>query len=167
MGSLQSARIAPRWRRQGWTGAAVAALVTVAGCSGDDDEAGGSTEPAVESSVTEATEPPPETTSVPSTQAPTTTSTTAPPSTTISEEELKAQIAADYQRSWQLRRELTENPTLDNLDATLAQISAPGLGGLQHAPRAFVTDLVTLGERVVPGTPDEFRLDVEQVDLDR
>ncbi len=127
MGSLQSARIAPRWRRQGWTGAAVAALITVAGCSGDDDEAGDPTEPAVESAATETTESPPETTSAPSTEATTTTtSTTVPPTTTISEEALKAQIAADYQRSWQLRRALTENPTLDDLDATLAQISAPG-----------------------------------------
>ena len=41
-------------------------------------------------------------------------------------EALKAEIAADYLRSWELRRELTENPTLEGLDEKLAQISAPG-----------------------------------------
>ena len=58
------------------------------------------------------------------------------------------------------------NPTLDDLDAKLAQISAPGSANYTTL-QSFVNELVTLGERVVPGTPDEFRIDVESVDLDR
>ncbi len=77
----------------------------------------------------------PETT-VPATEAPattaspatteSTTTTVEATTTTVDVEALKAQIAADYLRSWELRRELTANPTLDGLDEQLAQISAPG-----------------------------------------
>jgi hypothetical protein len=150
-----------RWKQ--WVGALVAALTVAAGCSDDDDDgAGDTTEPAAESTVPGTTEPPPETTEAPTTT--TTTTSTVPPSTTMSEEDLKAQIAADYQRSWQLRRELIANPTLDGLDEKLAQISAPGSADYNMS-RDFVTELASAGDRVVPGTPDEFRIDIERVEL--
>ncbi|MET0579081.1 MAG: hypothetical protein ABW122_10515, partial [Ilumatobacteraceae bacterium] len=70
----------------------------------------------------------------------------------------------DYQRSWANRNALAENPTIDDLDVKLAQISAPGSEDYETV-RAFISGLVESGERVVAGTPDLFRIDVEQVDL--
>jgi hypothetical protein len=161
VGSLHSARIV---QRQRWWAAAFVALFVAAGCNGDDD-ADDTTEPSVESTLPDTTEAPPETTTARSTTTSTsTTSTTAAPTTTASVEELQAQIAADYQRSWQLRRELIANPTPDGLDQRLALMSVPGSESFTML-RDFVTELVNLGERVVSGTPDEFRVDVEQVEL--
>ena len=101
MGSLHSARIVQRHRR--WA-AAVVALSVAAGCNGDDEAGDTSEAPPIESTAPDTTEPPPETTDGDDDdRPPTTTSSTLAPTTTVSEEELKAQIAADYLRSWELR----------------------------------------------------------------
>ena len=107
---------------------------------------------------------PPETTESPATTESTTT-TVEPTTTTVDVEALKAEIAADYLRSWELRRELTANPTLDGLDEKLAQISAPGSEDYDNASELRSTSWSRRGERVVAGTPDEFRIDVESVEL--
>ncbi|MET0326164.1 MAG: hypothetical protein ABW219_13130 [Ilumatobacteraceae bacterium] len=147
--------------------AAVVALLATS-CTGDDDTADPTTAPvttqqadttAVTTTEAVATTPaptdPPTTTAAPTTEAPT---------TTIDEEALKAQIAADYQRSWANRNALAENPTLDGLDEKLAGIAVPG-SGAYDAVRVFFRGLVDRGESVVPGTPDLFRIDVEDVEL--
>jgi hypothetical protein len=144
-----------------WLGAAALVLVAAA-CNSDDDDAAEtsvSVETTTESTSPPATEPP-ETTAPP---APTST-TAGETTTTVDEEALKAQIAEDYLRSWELRRELTANPTLEGLSEKLAQISAPGSDDAENF-RTFINELVSLGERVIPGTPDEFRIDVEDVEL--
>lgn len=153
-----------------------AALTTVAaGCSsgGSEDETEPSTTnppstvPVTTTTVapTTTTEPAP-TTTVPESTEPTdppTTPATAPPTTT--EEALKAQIAADYVRSWELRNELTSNPTLDNLDARVAEIAAVGTPEFDSL-KAFVEELVAIGERTAPGDPDIFSVTVEDVTID-
>ncbi len=108
--------------------AAIATAATIAACSSDE---GGSPATTAPQAVT-TTQPPATTTTVASTTTTTPpteptdppTTETAPPTTT--EADLEAQIAADYVRSWELRNELTSNPTLDNLDARVAEIAAPG-----------------------------------------
>jgi hypothetical protein len=139
--------------------AAVGVALALVACS-DDDDASPTTTPettVVDTSApaTTSTEPPP------TTEAPT---TTAAPSTTLSEEQLRAQIAADYLRSNELLDELTSNPTLDNLDARIAQIVAPGSTSYQEL-RAFVEGMVSRGERVVNGDPDYSTVTVERVEL--
>lgn len=59
---------------------------------------------------------------------------------------------------------MTENPTLDNLDATVAQISAPGTNNY-NTLRDFVTNLVQTGERAARASPDYFSVVAEQVEL--
>ena len=130
-----------------------AAMATAAvGCSSGDD---GGAEPTSVTSVTTApttTQPRATTTAA----ATTTTTATAEPSTTetapptTTEADLEAQIAADYVRSWELRNELTTNPTLENLDARVAEIAAVGTEEFT-ALKSFVEELVALGERTAPG----------------
>ncbi len=137
-----------------------------AGCSGDDDDAADATTVAVAIAgpVAERTSPPtqPPTTPAPTTATPTTPP--APPTTAVDLEALKAQIKADYERSWQVLAQLTESPTLDNFDATLAQIAVPGSENY-NALKEFVTGMVQRGEHVVRGTPDYFSITVEVVEL--
>jgi hypothetical protein len=138
---------------------AAALMLVAAACNGDDDD------DAVESSVP-ATTAAPETSQPPETTgAPATTSTTVETTTTtLDVEALKAQIAEDYLRSWQLRRELTANPTLDGLDEKLAQISAPESESSTNL-RVLIEELVTVGERVELADPTRNRIDVEGVEL--
>jgi hypothetical protein len=138
-------------------------LIAVAvACNGDDDDDAVETLPpdttVAETAVPTTSEPPA------TTDVPTTSTTVEATTTTVDVEALKAEIAEDYLRSWELRRELTANPTLDGLDEKLAQISAPGSED-EATLRSFIEELVSLNERVVAGTPDEFRIDVEVVDV--
>ena len=82
------------------------------------------------------------------------TTETAPPTTT--EADLEAQIAADYVRSRELRNELTSNPTLENLDARVAEIAAVGTQEFDSL-KAFVEELVALGERTARATRTSLR----------
>lgn len=150
------------------TGPMIVALATslaFAACTGDDDAAPSSTAVVVETVATvESTLPPP--TDPPTTLPPETTSapSTAAPPTTVDLIALKAQIATDYQRSWQLRRELVMAPALDGLDSRIAQISAPGSDDAAVL-RTTVEELVSTGDRTIPGDPDVFDIDIEAVEL--
>ena len=144
------------------------ATVLAACSSGDDGEA----EPTTTATATTAardvttttTEPEATTTEAPATTPePTDPPETAPPTTT--EQDLKAQIAADYARSWELRNELVMNPTLDDLDARVAEIAAVGTPEFDSL-KAFVEELVALGERIQPNDPDTFSITVEAVTLE-
>ena len=136
------------------------------GCSSGDD--GGAAEPTsvtpAPTTTTTTVEATTTTTAPPEPSEPPTTETTetSPPTTT--EADLEAQIAADYVRSWELRNELTSNPTLDNLDARVAEIAAVGTPEFDSL-KAFVEELVALGERTAPGDPDIFSVTVEGVTL--
>jgi hypothetical protein len=94
---------------------------------------------------------------------PTTTAAT-PTSTTLPTRELKAQIAADYERASKLLDELATNPTLENLDARLARIVAPG-SRADADVEGFVRDLVASNERVIDNDPDYSTIEVERVEL--
>ena len=59
-----------------------------------------------------------------------------------------------------VRRELTANPTLEGLDEKLAQISAPGSDDYKICE--LHQRVGPAGDRVIPSTPDEFRIDVER-----
>ncbi len=135
---------------------AVCALLG-SGCRGDDDD---TADPTITPAPIESTEAAVVTISPPTTVPP----TTLPPTTTVDIEALKSQIAADYQRSWQLRNELSRNPTLENLDERIAQISAPGSEDAMDL-KEVIEDAVATGERTVPGDPDLFRIDVENIEI--
>jgi len=146
--------------------AALAVLVAALAACNSDDEAEPDTTPppTTAAATTEPTDPP---TTPESTAAPTTTdspTTTQAPTTTVDVEALKAQIAADYERSWELFDELVTNPTLEGLDEQLAFISAPGTENFANK-RAFVEELVSTGDRVVNGQPDYSTDEVEIVEL--
>lgn len=151
-------------RRTGPILVALATSLFAAACTGGDDSAASSTAAATMATATvESTVPP---TDPPTTLPPETTSapSTAAPTTTVDVEALKAQIAADYQRSWQLRLEITENPTLDGLDDKLAQIAVPDSVSYQGL-RDAVTEMVAEGRRTARGVPDQFSITVESVEL--
>ena len=139
-----------------------AATLLAVGCSDDDDS----------DSTGAATTPPPESTTAPTTDAPATTdeptttvaTTTVAPTTTLDVEALKAQIAADYERSAELLDELVSNPTVDGLDEKLAMIMTPGTEPYEGV-REFVVAMVERGERVVNGVPDHSSTTVENVEL--
>jgi hypothetical protein len=149
-------------------GAVAAVTLLVAACSGDDDadDADATTVP---------TDPPattvPETTVAPTTPPtePTVPATTDPvdpttPTTVVDLEALKADIAEDYVASYRARREITLNPTLENLEARAATIAAegsPDYNGLV----ALIQDLVAKGERVIPGDPPIDENTVEVVEI--
>jgi hypothetical protein len=138
--------------------ALVLGVLALVGCTGDDDAADDTTTtsaPAVSSAP--ATDPP-------TTTAPTTTTTTVATPTTPSVEDLKAQIAADYERAAELRDELTRNPTLDGLEEKAALISAPGSPDYT-AMVTLIQEMVERGERIVPGEPDLNTTTVELVEL--
>jgi hypothetical protein len=111
-----------------------------------------------------------DTTTVATTAPPTTPPSTTPPpttrapTTTLTDDELKAQIAADYMRSSELLDELASNPTLDGLDERLAQIAAPGSVAAEDL-RAFIVGMVERGERVINGAPDYSTVEVESVEF--
>ena len=143
-------------------GVLLAVTLAVAACTNDDD-ADETTVPATTPSSTES----------PTTDAPTTTdarttteatTTTAAPTTTVDVEALKAQIAADYERSAELLDELVSSPTLEGLDERSALIMAPDTEAF-NGVKEFVQGMVERGEHVVNGEPDYSTTTVEGVEL--
>jgi len=135
------------------------AVTALAACTGDDDtEAGTSATVPVTEPTASATDP----TTTASTSS--TTSTTAAPTTAVDLQALKAQIAEDYLRSEQAREDLNRNPTVDNLEARVATITALGSENY-HALVDFVRGMVERGERAMPGEPDYSEVLVESVEL--
>jgi hypothetical protein len=139
-----------------WLGAAALVLVAAA-CNGDDDD------DAVETSVTTATTPAP-TTEATATSTTTTTTTTEPTTTTLSEDELKAQITADYLRAEQALEDLSRNPPSEGLDERVAAAVVSG-SALHSEIVANLSDDVARGERVIAGDPDYSDVLVEAVQL--
>lgn len=122
-----------------------------------------STGPPASTAVVQQTEP----TVTPTDASPASTSTTTTEvrtTTTISERALKAKIAADYERSAELLDELASNPTLENLDARLAEITAPGTSPYRNI-KAFISGMVERNERVINGEPDYSTAEAEMVKL--
>jgi hypothetical protein len=93
-----------------------------------------------------------------------TTTTTVAVTTTTTLDDLKAQIAADFEKAYFRNYELVLTPSLDNLDARVAEISVPGSDAFTRLV-AYVKDLVRLGDRVVPNDPDILKVNVENVEL--
>ena len=138
--------------RRRWALVAVTTLAMgVASCGDDDDDDAVTSTTTVETAAASTTTPAP-TTVPPTTAPPTTPAPTAPPSTTV--EQLEAQVAADVLRSWQLRDELLANPTLENLDARIAEMSAPGhpASAVDQDDRSRSTS--SSGQRLVRTDPD-------------
>jgi hypothetical protein len=146
---------------------ALAAASTSAACDADDTATTTTTPSAVVATTTVAVT----TTTAPATTAPepssttSTVATTAPPPPTTSVDDLKAQIAADYVASQQRLAELEAAPTLDNLEARLATIAAPGSAYYEQL-LAYVQELVQLGDVVIPSDPPVNMVVVESVDLE-
>jgi hypothetical protein len=126
----------------------------------------GNTTPTTSTGSTKATT---ETSSVPTTPDTTstttfTTTTTVPATTTTTVEDIKAQIAGDFEKSVFRNYEIVLTPSLDNLVARVAEIFVPGSDAFIQLV-AFVKDLVRLGDRVVPNDPDILKVVVENVEL--
>jgi hypothetical protein len=99
-----------------------------------------------------------------STSTSTTTTTTIPATTTTTLDDLKAQIAADFERVYLHTFDFFATPSLDHLDDRLAEIAVPGSGAFA-ARKAYIEDLVRLGDRVVPNVPDILKVTIENVEL--
>jgi hypothetical protein len=109
------------------------------------------------------TSPSPTTDATTSTTTSTSTST-VPVTSTTTVEDLKAQIAADFEKSFYRNYELVLAPSLDNLDAQVAEIAVPGSDAFTTLV-AYIADLVRLGDRVIPNDPDILKVIVENVEL--
>jgi hypothetical protein len=134
----------------------VVAVLVFAACGDDDDSAPTTILPP---GTTEST-----TTSTSTTTTTTTTTTTLPPTTSVDVEAIKAQVAADYVKTAQAVEDLLRNPTLDNLDARLAEIAVPG-SFVSNGIRSTIQNYVANGQHAAPGTPDYSDWTVESVDL--
>jgi hypothetical protein len=137
-------------------------VVTVVGasCSGDDDAAPTTTQTTV---TTPATTAAPPTTAPPATD-PATTSTLVATTSTDDVDALKAEVAAAFLNTEQLREDLSRAPTLDGLADKLAMIAVPGSPAYAGYDN-FVHDLVGKGQRIAPGSPDWSESRVESVEL--
>jgi hypothetical protein len=142
-------------------GVLVVVALVVTSCSGDDnaDPTAAST-PVTTVPATAA----PTTVAVPSTLPPTTSTLAATSSTLDPGEALKAEVAAAFVRTEQLREDLSRAPTLDGLEDKLAMIAVPG-SPTYIVYLDFFQGLVERGERVVPGTPDSSEVRVESVEF--
>ncbi len=143
------------------TAVAVAVISLLAAC--DDASTTAPTVTIAPASTTSSTGTPG--TSAASTSTTTsTTTTTVPVTTTTTLDDLKTQIAADLEKSYFRNYELVLTPSLDNLDARVAEIFVPGSDAFNRLI-AYVKDLVRLGDRVVPNDPDILKITVENVEL--
>jgi hypothetical protein len=77
------------------------------------------------------------------------------------EDALKAQVAADYERAYLRRYEIFQHPTVDNLDALVAEVAVPGSEDAT-AFKSFVEGLVAVGDVI---SVDVANATVEQVKL--
>lgn len=90
--------------------------------------------------------------------------TTAGPTTTLSESDVVAQVIFAWHYTEQLRENLITNPTLDNLDQRVAEITEPG-SQLAIDLETLIRDMVAKNERVVRGEPDYSGTTAESVEL--
>jgi hypothetical protein len=138
--------------------ALLVALAIVAGACSDDDAASPTTTATTSSGR-------PETTAAASTaQATTTAPTTAAPATTQSAEHLKSEIEAAYRDLDARGFALLQNPTLDGLDAKVAEIAVPGSPYAQAIVER-VTELVNKGQFMRPNFNSIERLTIESIDI--
>jgi hypothetical protein len=143
--------------------ALVVALMTIAAACDDGGTTKTTTPLFTTPPVSAATSPAP-TADTTSTTTSTSTSTTLPQTTTTTLEDLKAQIAADYTRAYLQRYEMLVNPSLDNLDARVAEVAVAGSD--YHATfKALVEDLVAKGDQMIPNDPDVLTITIESVEL--
>ena len=150
-------------RRWGASAALVAVALTAAACS-DDDSADPTTVATESSSAPETTvADTTTTTSEATTTSSSTTSSTAPP-TTASVDQQKAEIEAAYRDLDAKGYAMLQNPTMDGLDAKVAEIALPG-SPYAEALAARVTQLVQDGQYLVPDDPSIERLTVEAIDV--
>jgi uncharacterized lipoprotein YajG len=162
----------PSLRRRSMTKAlvlAVVAVVTVvAACSGDDDDATPSTLSNVTTVVSSATTSPgttsPATTDPPATDPPTTSPPTEPAPPTTTEDDLKAVIAADVEAALQANYAALVDPSLEALPSQLPAIAVPG-SPIEASFTAYISQLVGLGDGIIPGDPDILILTAESVEL--
>ena len=141
---------------------ASAMILAVPACGGDDDAD-------VTTTGAPVTTTQPSTTAAPTTAAPPTVATTAAPTTdpappTTTEEDLKAVIAAQFQASIQANYDGLVDPSLGTLSTLLSDVAVPG-SPAETALTSYVTELVRLGDGIVPGDPDILVITVESVEL--
>ncbi|MDQ3312144.1 MAG: hypothetical protein M3517_08570, partial [Actinomycetota bacterium] len=109
----------------------------------------------------------PATTVPPTTPPPTDPPATDPPTTTATtqgERALKRQIADDYLRAERAYEELTANPTMDDLDARVAEIVDRRSSQFEGVRDAII-ELVENDERIIKNDPDYSTLKIERVEL--
>ncbi|MFV0309219.1 MAG: hypothetical protein ACK5OX_15910 [Desertimonas sp.] len=96
-----------------------------------------------------------------------TTTTIAATSTTTREEAdeaLRRQIAADFFVNVAVVDAIVANPSLDGVDARLAEPFEPGSAAFV-SQREFIEDLVATGDVVIRNEPDLVSVAVERIDL--
>lgn len=157
-----------------WTvlvGATASLSVALVGCSGDDGGEATTVAPATSTTTATTAVPtttvPPTTSTTPPTSAsttpPTTPAPTAPPTTSL--DDLKAQIAEDYESGARLLTAWLASPTTENLAERLAAIATPG-SEFEQLVRQRVEDLVFVGDVVIPNDPPVNVVIVESVTVD-
>jgi hypothetical protein len=137
----------------------VALMVAAPAC--DDGGTTTTTTPLVTSAPATTPAPTADTTS---TSTSTSTTTTLPATTTTTLEDLRAQIAADYSRSTLREYDLLGDPSLDNLEASVAEVAVAG-SDFHTTLMTTIQDLVAKGDRVIPNDPDILTITVESVEL--
>jgi hypothetical protein len=142
----------------------LAVAITAAACS--DDDAADPTTVVTESTVRPETREPATTTSTTeaTTTSSSTTTTTSPPPTTQSVDQLKAEIEAAYRDLDAKGYALLQNPTLDGLDAKVAEVAVPG-GAYAQALNDRVSKLVQNGQYVVPDDPSLDAVTIESIEI--
>jgi hypothetical protein len=141
----------------------VAAALVIAACS-DDDDADPTTTPVTESTARPTTVAATTTSPAASTTtSPSTTTTTMTP-TTQSADQQKAEIEAAYRELDAKGFAMLQNPTLEGLDAKVAEIAVPG-GAYAQALTDRVKNLVESGQYVVPDDPSLDSVSVESIEF--
>ena len=155
-------------RRWGASAALVAVALLASACS-DDDAADLTTTVAETSNSPETTfEPTTASTTEASSRTTTTeastTTTSAPTVTTQAVDRQKAEIEAAYRDLDAKGYAMLQNPTLDGLDSTVADIAIPGSPYAQAVIQR-VTQLVQNGQYLVPADPSIESLTIESIEM--
>jgi hypothetical protein len=153
-----------RVRRLSVTCAAAVAVAVISLVTACDDASTTATTVTIAPARTTSSNSTPGTSAASTSTTTSTTTTTVAVTTTTTLDDLKAQIAADFQRSYLRRADLVNAPTLDNLDLHVAEVAAPGSDAFATLV-AYIQDLVRLGDRVVPNDPDIFSVTVENIEF--
>jgi hypothetical protein len=141
----------------------VAAALVIAACS-DDDDADPTTTPVAESTARPTTVAATTTSTAASTTISSSTSTTTITPTTQSADQQKAEIEAAYRELNAKGYAMLQNPTLESLDAEVAEIAVPG-GAYAQALTDRVTQLVQNGQYLVPDDPSLDSVTVELIEI--